>query len=141
MNLFLDTSVVLATCGSLTGASRAIFDAAFDHGWSLLTSAYVLSEVAINLPALPNDATAHWAQLRAKLAKVPDVLTFEWVSAFVPAKDRPILFTATAFADILLTLDRRDFGDLLGGSFYGLAILTPGDFLKRERAMGRLKIS
>lgn len=63
MNLFLDTSVVLAACGSLTGASRAIFDVTFDHGWSLLTSAYVLSEVAINLPALPNDARAHYSRL------------------------------------------------------------------------------
>jgi len=49
VNLFLDTSVVLAACGSLTGASRAIFDAAADHGWSLLTSDYVLSEVRINV--------------------------------------------------------------------------------------------
>jgi hypothetical protein len=50
------------------------------------------------------------------------------------------LFTAAAWADVLLTLDRHDFGDLLGGAFYGLAILKPGDFLKRERGAGRLKI-
>jgi hypothetical protein len=43
-----------------------------------------------------------------------------------------------AWAEVLLTLDRRDFADLLGGSFYGLAILTPGEFLQRERAAGRL---
>jgi hypothetical protein len=39
---------------------------------------------------------------------------------------------------VLLTLDRREFTDLLGTSFYGLAILKPGDFLQRERAAGRL---
>jgi hypothetical protein len=56
------------------------------------------------------------------------------------AKDRPILFTAAAWADVLLTLDRHDFGNLLGGAFYGLVILNPGDFLKRERAVERMRI-
>ena len=40
---------------------------------------------------------------------------------------------------MLLTLDRGDFGALMGTGFYGLDILTPGDFLERERAAGRLK--
>jgi len=69
---------------------------------------------------------------------VPDILSFEWAAVLVPAKDRPILFTATAWSDVLLTLDRRDFGDLLGGLFYGLPIMKPGDFLQRERTAGRL---
>ena len=51
---------------------------------------------------------------------------------------RSILFTASAWADVLLTLDRRDFAGLLGTSFYGLAILRPGEFLRMERAAGRL---
>lgn len=140
MNLFLDTSVVLSACGSSAGASRAVFDRAIDQGWSLLTSNYVLSEVAVNLPLLPSDAATQWARLRAALAKVPDVLTFEWATVFTPAKDRPILFTAAAWADVLLTLDRHDFGNLLGGAFYGLVILKPGDFLKRERAVGKMRI-
>ena len=62
----------------------------------------------------------------------------EYFPGFAPARDRPILFTASAWAEVLLTLDRRDFADLLGTSFYGLAILKPGDFLQRERAAGRL---
>ena len=48
---------------------------------------------------------------------------------FGPAKDRPVLFTAAAWAEVLLTLDRGDFGALMGSGFYGLDILTPGDFL------------
>jgi hypothetical protein len=43
-----------------------------------------------------------------------------------PASARPILFSALATADVLLTLDRADFGRLLGAQFYGLAIMTPG---------------
>jgi len=91
-----------------------------------------------NLAALPAGSSDSWALLRAKLQAVPDVLTFEWPTVFAPARDRPILFTAAAWADVLLTLDRRDFADLLGTSFYGLAILKPGDFLQRERTAGRL---
>jgi len=139
VKLFLDSSVVLAACGRRTGASRAVFDAAELQGWTLQTSEYVLNEVAVNLPALPTVASQDWPSLRAKLVLVPDVLSFEWTTILVPAKDRPILFTAAAWSEALLTLDRRDFGELLGSTFYGLPILKPGDFLERERAAGKLR--
>jgi len=138
VNIFLDSSVLLAACGSAAGASRAVIDAAAGQGWSLLTSAYVSAEVEANLAGLPAGALDSWTQIRAQLESVPDVLTFEWPAVFAPARDRPILFTASAWAEVLLTLDRRDFADLLGTTFYGLAILKPGDFLQRERAVGRL---
>lgn len=138
MNVFLDSSVLLTACGSAAGASRAVIDAAAGQGWSLLTSSYVLAEVEANLAVLSPGASEAWVPLRAQLETVPDVLTFDWPAVFAPARDRPILFTASAWAEVLLTLDRRDFVDLLGTSFYGLAILKPGDFLQRERAAGRL---
>lgn len=62
-----------------------------------------------------------------------DVLTLDRINVFAPAKDRPILFSALAWAEVLLTLDRGDFGSMLGTDFYGLAILTPGMFLERLR--------
>lgn len=40
MNLFLDSSVVLAACASSRGASRLLFDAAPRQDWTLLTSNY-----------------------------------------------------------------------------------------------------
>ncbi|MGH7194992.1 MAG: PIN domain-containing protein [Candidatus Saccharimonadales bacterium] len=138
MKLFLDSSVVLAACGRATGASRALFDMSGSQTWTLLTSSYVLGEVTTNLPRLAPAASCDWPALRGKLEEVPDVISFQWASIMAPAKDRPILFTAAAWSDILLTLDRRDFAELLGGTFYGLPILKPGDFLQRERAAGRL---
>ena len=39
---------------------------------------------------------------------------------------------------MLLTLDRRDFRDLLGQTIYGLRVFTPGEFLRAEREAGRL---
>lgn len=106
--------------------------------WQLLSSDYVLAEVEANLGMLPAGGADAWPRVRDVLQKVPDVLTFEWPAVFAPARDRPILFTACAWAEVLLTLDRRDFAGLLGSSFYGLAILKPGEFLRRERSAGRL---
>ena len=80
-----------------------------------------------------------WTQLSPALVAVRDVWTLDRPAVFGPAKDRPVLFTAAAWAEVLLTLDRGDFGALMGSGFYGLDVLTPGDFLERERAAGRLK--
>jgi hypothetical protein len=66
------------------------------------------------------------------------VLTLDRAAVFPAGKDRPVLFGALAWADVLLTLDRADFGALLGGEFYGLHVLSPAAFLRRERSAGRL---
>ena len=139
MNLFLDTSVLLAACGSATGASREIFRRASVNSWMLLATPYVLEEVLRNLANFPPAASADWARLRPVLLVMDDVLTLEWPVVFPVTKDRPILFSALAWADVLLTLDREDFGELLNQPFYGLPILKPGTFLERERAAGRLR--
>ena len=138
MNLFPDASVVLAACGRPAGASRAVLDLASRNGWTLMTSPYVVSEVTRNLPRLPAQATQDWTQLRVALVAVRDVWTMDRPAVFGPAKDRPVLFSAAAWAEALLTLDRGDFAPVMGTGFYGLDVLTPGDFLERERAAGRL---
>jgi hypothetical protein len=68
-----------------------------------------------------------------------DMLTLDRPAVFGPAKDRPILFSALAWADVLLTHDERDFGALAEKQFYGLRIERPGPFLAQERAAGRLR--
>lgn len=107
-------------------------------GWVLQTTSYVIEEVLANLSTLPELATAEWGLLRPQLELVDDVLTLDQIAVFEPAKDRPILFSALAWSDVLLTLDRGDFGALVNGEFYGLSILSPGAFLTRERAAGRI---
>lgn len=138
MRLFLDTSVLLAACGSTAGASHEIFRLSRVHGWTLIATPYVIGEVLNNLPDFPPAATAQWASLRADLLVLDDVLTLDRPAVFAAGKDRPTLFSALAWADVLLTRDTGDFGEILGGSFYELAVLTPGDFLQRERHTGRL---
>ena len=138
MRIFLDASVVLAACGRVTGASHAIFDLAGTCGWRLFTGDYVLREVERNLLVrLPATASIEWNVLRPLLAVAEDELTHPWPVIFSAAKDRPVLFTAAAVADVLLTLDRADFGGVMVSGFYGLPVMTPGDVLRLERAAGR----
>jgi hypothetical protein len=133
VRLFLDTSVLLAASASAAGASREIFRRSPANGWILIATPYGLEEVLRNLPELAPAATADWAALRTD-----DVLTLDRPAVFSVAKDRPILFSALAWADILLTLDEGDFGAFMDKPFYGLVVLRPGAFLERERAAGRL---
>jgi hypothetical protein len=99
----------------------------------VLTTSYVVEEVHANLGSVPESAGARWAQLRPTLEFVENILTLDRPVVFGPAKDRPILFNALAWAHVLLTLDRVDFGGLIGEGFYGLSILTPGMFLSKVR--------
>jgi predicted nucleic acid-binding protein len=139
MRLFLDTSVLLAACGSSKGASREVIRLSAANGWDLITTNYALSEVERNLPKLGSPAAAFWLTIRHQLVVMPDVVTIDFPTVFPVAKDRPILFSALAWTDLLLTLDRVDFGELLGDEFYGMPILKPGLFLIRERLAGKLR--
>jgi hypothetical protein len=72
--------------------------------------------------------SGEWVRLRSELLLMEDVITLDRPAVFSARKDRPILFSAFAWADILLTLDSADFGDLLGTPFYGMPVLRPGQF-------------
>lgn len=138
MRLFLDTSVLLAASGSARGASREIFRRASAKHWILIATPYVLEEVLRNLTDLPPSASGDWAALRPEVLIMDDVLTLDRPAVFEVPKDRPVLFSALAWADVLLTLDEGDFGGFMDRPFYGLFVLRPGVFLQRERAAGRL---
>jgi predicted nucleic acid-binding protein len=139
LNIFLDSSVAIAASLSATGASREVFNHAASHGWRLLLSPWVLREVRDNLADKPPESARAWVSLRRKAILEDDELTFDWPIAFEASKDKPVLFSALACADVLLTLDRRDFRDLLGQTVYGLRVLTPGEFLRIEREAGKLR--
>ncbi len=138
MKLFLDTSVLLAACGSAKGSSRAVFQYAPAQGWELMASPWVIGEVTRNLVKFPTVATSDWLPLRRQLVIVDDVVSLNRVLVFPVSKDRPVLLTALASAQVLLTLDREDFMGVLGGQFYGLPILLPYEFLESRRAAGWL---
>ena len=92
-----------------------------------------------NLADKPPESVRAWVLLRRKAVLEDDELTFDWPIAFEASKDKPVLFSALACADVLLTLDRRDFRDILGQTVYGLRVHTPGEFLRIEREAGKLR--
>lgn len=139
MNLFLDTSVILSACCSSSGASAEIFRRKTANNWILVATPYVIREVTQNLPGCPANADANWPTLYTHLQLGDDILSFDRPVVFSPAKDRPILFSAFAYADALLTLDQHDFGTMMDRTFYGLPVLRPGAFLERERMASRLR--
>ena len=138
MRIFLDTSVLLAACRSKSGASRTILDIAAKQGWKLIASPWVRNEIERNLFKFPFESAATWVGLRSRISLVDDVVSIDRALVFPASKDRPVLITALAWADVLLTLDREDFIKVLGSSCYGLPILLPAAFLIRERNQGRL---
>ena len=140
MKLFVDASVALAAVGQRTGASRAIFDAASKAGWELMVSRFVVHEVEANLHRLPGAAGMEWSHLAQRVSVVRDLTSFDQAVVFQPAKDRPVLFTAAGWADVLLTLDRAHFQRFFRTGFYSLRVSLPGDFLKAERAAGRFSL-
>jgi len=137
VRLFLDSSVLIAAAASAEGASRELFHRASMRDWRLITTPYAVDEVNRNLAGFTAPVTVAWLRLRARLDLVDDVLTIDRPAMFPVNKDRPILFSALATADVLLTLDRADFGRLLGTQFYGLAIMTPGMWLMEDHDSGR----
>jgi predicted nucleic acid-binding protein len=137
VKLFLDTSVILSACGSDRGASREIFRLALVQNWTLVATPYVIGEVLRNLDKVSPNAEAAWAGLRDNVVVEDDVVTLDRPTFFTTSKDRPILFGAVAWADVLLTVDKGDF-EILGGTFYDLSVLEPGEFLDSERRAGNL---
>ncbi|MEI7652511.1 MAG: hypothetical protein WCJ96_10950 [Verrucomicrobiota bacterium] len=104
-------------------------------GWILLTSAYCVREAEHNLPKLSPKGAVDWHRLiKPRLTIVGTHLVLDRPLIYRAVKDRPVIITALSLkSDVLLTLDRDDFHDLLGSSVYGLSIRTPGEFL-RERS-------
>jgi predicted nucleic acid-binding protein len=89
-------------------------------------------EAEHNLPKLNPKAAVDWSRrIKPRLTVVGTHLVLDRPLIYRAVKDRPIVITALSLkADVLLTLDRDDFHDLLGSSVYGLPIRTPREFLK-----------
>ena len=110
------------------------------NGWTLLSGNYGIAEAERNIPNLTPGAAADWPGVKSRLQLVEDAYVLDRPSVFAARKDRPILFTACKHAGTLLTLDLRDFLRAIGHQFYHLEIMTPEQFIRRERARGIIVI-
>lgn len=130
MRVFLDSSVLLSACGSTTSLSRLLTELAPARRWHLVSAAYCQAETVKNLGKLGMDASRRWPEVRSQIEWVPNALTTKRPLLLTASKDKPVLISALAArCEVLLTLDKADFGVLLGTVVYGMRVGTPRDFL------------
>jgi predicted nucleic acid-binding protein len=130
VRVFLDSSVLLSACGSGKSLSRLITEIAPERGWCLVSASYCHAETSRNIGKLGVDANLKWPDLQNQIEWVPNALTSKKPLLLTASKDKPVLISALAAkSDVLLTLDKGDFGLLLGTTVYGMRVSTPRDFL------------
>lgn len=104
-----------------------------DRGWRLISVSYCRAETSKNIGKLGAEAVLKWPDMQAKVDWVPNALTSRKPLRLAASKDKPVLISALAAeCEVLLTLDKGDFGILLGTVVYGLRVDTPRDFLIAE---------
>ena len=104
----------------------------------MIATPYVLWEIGRNIVKFPPPVQDEWRAIRPRLHIRPDVLSSDRPVVFTKTKDRPVLLSASAWADVLVTHDTGDFHRRLGHSFYGLKIRTPLEFLTEQHGAGAL---
>jgi hypothetical protein len=99
-----------------------------------MTSDYCKREAEHNLGKLGRLAGSDWSTvIHPQLVIASTQLVLDRPLVYRAVKDRPIVISALSHqANWLLSLDRDDFHDLLGGEVYGLPIRTPGEFLRSQ---------
>ncbi len=86
-----------------------------------------------NIGKLGEDAVLKWPDMQSKVEWVPNALTHRKPLLLTASKEKPVLISALAAkCMVLLTLDKGDFGMLLGKTVCGMLVSTPRDFLIGE---------
>ncbi|NJS12912.1 MAG: PIN domain-containing protein [Microcoleus sp. CSU_2_2] len=135
--IFADSSVLIAGCGSRTGASRAVLTMAEIGLFKLVVSQQVLDECDRNLrkklPAALPIFTQLLADINPEFQPDPSLEeSLRWVD-IIEAKDTPILAAAVlANVDRLLSLNTKDFTAEVAARSR-LIIQTPAEFVREIR--------
>jgi predicted nucleic acid-binding protein len=130
VRVFLDSSVLLSACGSEKSLSRLVTEIAAERAWHLISAAYCRAETTRNIDKFGVAANARWPEMQAKVEWVPNAVTSRKPLLLTASKDKPVLISAMAArCEVLLTLDKADFGLLLGTVVYGMLVTTPREFL------------
>ena len=137
LRVFLDANVYFAGSASPTGGSVLVLQLILKGRIEVTASRLVLREAERNLRRKrpPKDLKAfHQFLKHAKLRVIPTPPETAWkpYEGVIHPKDVPVLAAAVASkAAYLVTLDRRHFlTKAVSDKVPGLAILTPGNFLR-----------
>jgi predicted nucleic acid-binding protein len=130
VRLFLDSSVLLSAAGSEKSLSKLIVTIASEWEWELVTAFYCRDETNRNIGKFPPKASKSWQSLQKDLSFTANALTTNRPLLLSASKDKPVLISALAArCNVLLTLDRGDFGLLIDTKVYGMLVTTPRSFL------------
>lgn len=135
--IFADSSVLIAGCGSRTGASRAVLTMAEIGLFKLVVSDQVLEECDRNIrkkiPAAMPIFTELLAAINPEIQPDPSLEESSRWASIIEAKDTPILAAAVlANVDRLLSLNTKDFTAEVATQS-GLSIQTPAEFVTEIR--------
>ncbi|MFM9268389.1 PIN domain-containing protein [Tychonema sp. BBK16] len=135
--IFADSSILIAGCGSRTGASRAVLTMAEIGLFKLVVSEQVVEECDRNLrkkiPAALPIFTELLATINLEIQPDPSLEESSRWAGIIEAKDTPILAAAVlANVDRLLSLNTKDFTAEVATQS-GLSIQTPAEFVTEIR--------
>ena len=137
--VFLDSSVLIAALLSSRGGSFHILTQMRD-GFSFHVSEYVFAEVGEVLktkfaaePHLQKNLFLLLGLANVSTTPNPSKLDVRRAAKLISKNDAPILASAVAHCDYLLTLDKEFFKPsiLADANKRGLSILTPGSFIQQ----------
>ena len=136
--VFLDTSVLISSLASATGASAAIRDLGESEELRIVLSRQVLVEadrvLLRKFPQLIERYRLFIKSVSPELADDPSPDSVRAAAAVIHPNDAPILAAAKqAQADYLVTLNTKHFLTPKAQAFYGAPIVTPGEFLAAFR--------
>jgi len=145
IRVFLDSSALIAACGSASGASHAVIVMAEIGLFKVVISEQVVDECERNLMKKLPKALPVFRQIISTIAPeiLPNPSTTEieqWVAIIEP-KDAPILPAAVVGqVNRLLTLNTKDFTPEVSAQS-GLLIQTPSEFIQQIRALINKELS
>ncbi len=133
MKLFLDANVIFSAAHRDEGRSQSLVALARAGACTLLTSAHALEEARRNLRLKSSGFEPRFEALIALATVVPEApaVIVAWArEQGLPPNDAPILAAAIhAQANLLVTGDTRDFGQLFDQELRGTRIVTPAKAL------------
>ncbi|MCG6948302.1 MAG: PIN domain-containing protein [Acidobacteria bacterium] len=118
MRLFLDANVLFSAAQAIDGRARGLFRLAENGFCELVSSTHAINEARRNILVKHPSAANDLEVLTDHLTRVPEggPGLVSWATGHgLPENDAPILAAAAAAdADLLVTGDRRHFGQLFG---------------------------
>jgi len=145
IRVFLDSSVLIAACGSANGASHAVIVMAEIGLFNIVISEQVVDECERNLLKKLPIALPIFRQILSTIAPEiipnPCITEVEKWMAIIEAKDAPILAAAVVGkVNRLLTLNTKDFTPEVSAES-GLLMQTPSQFIQEIRALLNKELS